>query len=252
MKLCLSSSALGALVLGAQLVGSTGCATLRSEFTPPTGEPLGVYDHTRSFTYNVQVETGGIRDAQGRKVASVYRNETRVGQSREWYGLQGEVKIDDESFYRIAGDQEAIAQYDDYHEGGVTKNTVGIIMGIAGGAVLGLGIGMFVQGNSMTTTDQFGITTPHPDAGTYQTVGYVGMLGGAIIGGVGLALTFTGRKQASTPSARIIHDPGRLKRAAEIYNGRLSAAPEPVVTRQEEEEEGPPPPPPPPKKKKKK
>lgn len=202
------------LAAAAALSTVTGCASIRTQYTQPNGQPLGVYDQTRSYLYNVDVKTGSVRNSAGQEILATYQRETRVGTERVWFGMQGAQKIDEESFYRIAGDQDAVARYRDYREGGVTQNLIGLIMMGGGFAVGAGGIGMIVGANSCT-----GCITGYDDG--LGTAGYLMAVGGLIVGGIGVTLTLMGKGKAESPNVRIINDPERMKAAAQQYNQKL-------------------------------
>ncbi len=203
-----------------------GCAELRTHYAPSTGAPMEVFDQTVVRHGVQQVATGHseVRDSQGNLIATSthYENQPISWEERTWYPMQGRMRVDDESFYRITGDGEAVAQYESWHHGGVTKNTIGWVMLGVGLAVLGGGIGMYAadQPNANTT-----------GATALSTVGYIGMTAGIISAGVGAFLIVAGRHAAGAVDARLIDDPERMKADADRYNQQLaSAAPPPVAT----------------------
>ena len=120
-----------------------GCATVRSEYTPASGEKLSVYDKAIDRT-GVQRNRAGedeIRDSTGRVVATNtrYTDKEVHWTEHDWYGVQGGVRIDDESFFRIAGDDKATTAYKTYHEDGSSTSTIG-------GVVVGIGLGLVGAG----------------------------------------------------------------------------------------------------------
>jgi hypothetical protein len=203
-----------------------GCAELRTTYAPATGAPMEVFDQTVIRHGVQQVATGHseVRDAQGNLIATSthYENQPISWEERTWYPMQGRMRIDDESFYRITGDQEAVARYETWHHGGVTKNTIGWVMLGAGLAVLGGGIGMYAadQGNVNTT-----------GATALSTVGYIGITAGIISAGVGAFLMVAGKHAAGAVDARLIDEPERMKADADNYNQQLagSAPPPPAA-----------------------
>jgi len=228
-----SLALVGLLALG------SGCAHIRQDFVPPNGEPLGVFDQTRSYLYNVDVKTGSVRNAAGQEVLATYRRETRVGTERVWFGMQGAGKVDEESFYRIAGDQQAVAQYKDFREGGANQNFIGWIVGPVGLGVMGAGIGMIAFASS--TDPGAGGSNPNEAIGS---VGYALAIAGGITAIVGFSLVIAGKQKAENPHVRVIGDPERMKVVAQRYNERLFAAQE---AENPPAPEPPPPPPPPPR-----
>lgn len=195
-----------------------GCAELRTEFTPATGEAMRVHDRTVTRTGVEQVATGEdeIRSSSGEVVATNthYQNQQVSWQEREWYPRQGFVRIDDESFYRITKDDDAVARYDGYHHGGVTKNTIGWIMLGLGLGIAGGGAGTWFAGSSMK--DASGAVTSTGQ--TLDTIGYTGLSIGAAVAVLGGTLLMLGKREAAARDVRIIDDPERMKADAARYN----------------------------------
>lgn len=193
-----------------------GCAPIRTEFVQRTGEPMRIFDETRTRTGVASVATGQdeIRDSSGRVVATSthYQNRRYAYQERIFYPLQGSTRIDDESFFRITDDSEAVQRYTDYHATGKRRNTIGIVLGAVGLGLLGTGIGLSASGLSKT---QPNITLA---AGGTATVGI-------LTGVAGLVLLVMGRKAAINKEARLLPDPERMKADAERYNTQLGLGP---------------------------
>src|SRR6185312_13571881 len=84
-----------------------GCATVRSDYTPATGEKLSVYDKAvqRSGVEQIRAGEDEIRDATGKVIATNtrYTDKEVHWTEHDWYTMQGSTRLDDESFYRIAG-----------------------------------------------------------------------------------------------------------------------------------------------------
>jgi len=194
-----------------------GCAELRSEYAPATGEPLRVHDRTVQREGVEQVETGHTENSKGETIATSYENQTVHWTEREVYPLQGRQRIDDESFYRIAHDDDAVRKYDDYHHGGISKNVLGWILMPLGLGVMGGSTGTWIYGDGMK--DASGALTK--DGATWQTASYVGLGIGAALAVLGFTLVSTGRQQAAAPDVRLIDDPARMKRDAMIYDRAL-------------------------------
>ena len=192
----------------------TGCAELRTDFIPATGAPVYVHDRTVTRQGVEQVETGETRDRNGNVIATSYANQAVSWQEREVYPIQGGQRIDDESFYRITHDDDAVRRYDDYHHGGVTRNTVGWILLGLGLGVAGGGGASWAYGASMK--DDAGNVTK--DGQTFSTAGYVGLGVGAALATLGFTLISLGRKQAADMDVRLIDDPGRMKADAARYD----------------------------------
>jgi hypothetical protein len=213
--------ALAPILLTSLAVFGTGCAELRSEYMPSTGEPMSIYDHTVLRTGTQQVATGHdqIRDANGNVIATSthYENQAISWTEREWYPEQGGQRVDDESFFRIVDDKPNADRYTAYHEGGKKKNTIGFILLGVGTALLGGGVGMYEVGKPTTNAD--GTTS---GGGGLYTAGYVGMSAGIITAGIGAYLVLAGKREAGTKDARIINEPDRFKFDVTKYNETLA------------------------------
>jgi hypothetical protein len=204
-----------------------GCAELRTSYTPPNGEPMRVYDKTVLRTGTQRVATGQdeVRNAQGQLVATNthYENQAVSWTEREWFPMQGGSRIDDESFYRIVDDTEAVEKYDRYHQSGMRRNSVG-------GIVLGIGGGVFA---ASTLLYAIGGPTVDPNTGAssgggLRTGGYLGMTAGLITAVVGIMMVTSGKHDAHAMDARLFDEPERIKYDAQKYNQRGAAAAAPA------------------------
>lgn len=195
----------------------TGCAELRSEFLPATGDPLRVHDVTVNRSGVEQIETGHTENSKGETTSRSYENQTVHWQEREWWGEQGGARVDDESFYRIARDADTVRKYDDYHRAGVRKNILGWLMLPLGLGIAGAGTGSWFYGNPMK--DASGNLTQ--DGKTWTTVGYVGIGVGIAVVLLGGTLISLGKKEAAATDLRLIDDPARMKSDAALYNRAL-------------------------------
>jgi len=220
------------------LGGVLGCS-VRTDFIPANGKRLSVYDKFEVVTDVEQVQVGEIRNNSGDVVGTAYANRKVMRPVRVVYGQQDAEKVDDESFYRIVRDQEAIAKYDEYHANGRRGSIVASIL---------LGGGLGLTGGSialLTTSAVAGAPEPcHNCAEGFNNP--INNLGRLAIGGivVGILSTIAGgvvigpmAKQAKNPDARlytVAQTANRMKDAAERYNDSLPG------------QEPPPPEPPPP------
>ncbi len=202
-----------------------GCAELRTEYTPATGDQMHVYDKTVLRTGTQQVATGQdeVRDSHGNLVATNthYENQQVSWTEREWYPLQGGARIDDESFYRITGDQEAAQKYEAYHRAGVSRNTAGFI-------IMGIGLGVFGGSLGAYLADAPATDPKTQISGSrtaLSTIGYVGMTAGLITAVVGTLMIFSGKHAARAEDARLFDEPERMKFDAAKFNenGMVSA-----------------------------
>ncbi len=105
-------------LLTTTLIASTGCMAVPSAKAPKggavaTGEPLAVVDDVKVWTTTSKEKVGEAvhKDADGNKVGStdVYAEKTHVHTQKVWYLVQGPEQIPDEDFFRIAGDDQAVA-----------------------------------------------------------------------------------------------------------------------------------------------
>jgi hypothetical protein len=194
---------------------TSGCATARREFMPDTHAPITVYDRVETHSGVRSVATGSAQTVNGNGevvgTTTFYQNRVVRWKERNWYPLQGQERLDDESFYRIAGDQDAVKLYADYHESGVTKHKIG--WGLLGGgiALLGGGIAMAV------------VARDGDDRGLSYG-GYLTMAIGLAAGGVGGWLAVAGKRQAEITDHRLVEDARRMKADAEHYNLAFAAA----------------------------
>jgi hypothetical protein len=119
-----------------------GCLTapVRSVFAQPTGQPLEVEEVAETGTYTAQVKTGSIKDTDGNVIANTYENRTRHYTNYSTVLTQGGQPIDPESFARIAGDEESIARYDEYHRKGHRQHKTGLIMAVVGAAAMSVSV----------------------------------------------------------------------------------------------------------------
>lgn len=198
-----------------------GCATVRSDYTAASGEKLEVYDKAMQRA-GMQRERAGedeIRDATGRVIATNTRyTEKEVHWTEhDWYTMQGGVRIDDESFFRIAGDDKAVTTYKGYHEDGASSSTIGGVVTVIGLGLVAAGIAGYVLDPPKTDP-----TTFHTTGGGFRTLGALSMgLGGFTTVG-GLIALFAGRSKAGASDKRLIDDPQRAKAAARRYNDRIA------------------------------
>jgi len=221
-------------------LSGVGCAHLPKTGAESTGEPLNVEVKTETRTYVTQAKVGEVvsRDSSGRVIGTSEVYENRVGQYdvTRWQAFQGDAPLDDQDFYRIAGDEKTAKEIAEMRQSGVSLNHAGAVVLAIGGALALTGIVLSGTG-ALSSTDSNGITTSSP-APTYMLS--FGMVG-ASVGGV---LMFYGAAKAKREHP--IDDPERADRVARRYNKTLGAA---TATT---EEEAPPPPPKHKKKKKKK
>jgi hypothetical protein len=184
-------------------VAAGGCAT-RSEFTRATGEPLDVVDEIVTVTDTERVEVGTIVDSNNNSY-SVMGDRPVTRSERVVYGTQGGQRVDDESFFRIVGDAEAVARYDEYHQYGAF---------LATGAVAGIGVATAVVATSAALAFT-PLVLGEPEPCGICELGYeqpINNLGWAAIGGSAVALLampaavliwMSGSEDAVNPNAHL-------------------------------------------------
>jgi hypothetical protein len=150
-----------ALVLG-------GCATLPGIGAPMTGEPLHVESRLVTDTYSVKEKVGEVqhKDAQGRSIGTsdMYQDRLVTSHHMVWHPVQGRDGIDDQDFFRIAGDTEAEEQVRQFRETGITLNRAGLgviaasAASLIGGVVISRASGGSAIGSGMLYGGAFGFS----------------------------------------------------------------------------------------------
>lgn len=200
-------------VASAVLSSTWGCAHLPHTGAEATGEALDVEVNTQTYTYTTQTKVGEVvnRDSYGNVVgtAEIYENRTGFYDVRRWQAFQGEMPIDDQDFFRIAGDVEAANHIAAYRRSGVTMNRIGVGLLIGGGALALAGLLLLP---TLTTKDAYGIART-PSWPTYV------MGAGGITLSVGGIMTFLGLAKARREHP--IDDPARAHGLAKRYNKSL-------------------------------
>jgi hypothetical protein len=184
----------------------------------PTGEPLSVQKETRSYTYTTEEKAGEVvhRDSSGREIGSseVYVEKENTGYYDVWFTMQGQTRVDEADFYRMAG-EDAIA--DDIlrqRKRAHTTNRVGMFGG-AGAMAAGLGL-MYARLFSYDPTTPGG-------SGQALTYASTGLL---ITGAIGITVGYlAGRKL--NPEFRFTEYQDAANAASE-FNASNDAAPQPV------------------------
>lgn len=197
-----------------------GCIHMPVTGAKRTGEPLLVDVNTQERSYVGQQRVGEVvnRDAQGRVVGTseVYEDKVFKYNVTRWQLFQGNNKIDDQDFFRIAGDDQAADQVAAIRASGLTVNRVGI-------ALLSVGVAALVGGAVMSATVK--------DDATAEPAPWPRYLAGAglITGLVGGGMMWWGASTVAREHP--VNDPRRAKRDADKYNATLStgAAAQPKV-----------------------
>jgi hypothetical protein len=151
--------------LGLGAAGLLGCAANPATGVRASGEPLGLKIKTEAFSYTQQEKVGTVeyRTATGAPdgSADIYKKRTVHGVDLQWRPTQGTTIIDDQDFFRIAGDEEAERQTREQRDYARLINRVGYGLVIGGVGVMGFA----------------GQMMPDASSKTRATVGGLGLLG---------------------------------------------------------------------------
>lgn len=128
-------------------VGTSACAGTLPQMpevgAQPTGQPLSVRTETRSYTYTTEEKAGEVvhKDSSGRQIGSseVYVEQEKTAYYDVWFPMQGEARVDEADFYRLAGDDATANDILRQRKRAHTTNRVGVLGG-AGAMAAGLGL----------------------------------------------------------------------------------------------------------------
>lgn len=169
-----------------------------------TGEPLAVVDDIKTWTTTHKEKVGEAvhTDDRGNTVGktNVYANRTRVHHKRVWYLAQGREKIDDEDFFRIAGDDDALKITQDLRAKAKKRNRNGNIT---------MGVGLAASVAALF------IDQPLARSGL--------AIGGAVALGVGWYLSFSSSRMMQPEYHAVSRS--IAERAARQYNTKLGGSP---------------------------
>ncbi len=187
------------------------CASLPQPIAERSGEPLSVRERTQTATVNERVKVGEVehKSSNGQTYAKseVYANQSREVRYQVWNGFQGQERLTDDDFYRIANDKSAEEEVKRSRENGITMNRIGL-------GVLAAGIAGVVAGIAINAS-QSGSETPSM-TGLYITSG------AGVVAGVGAILTYVGL--AKTKAEHPLQQE-RAETAAVRYNRTLGDTP---------------------------
>jgi len=126
-----------------------------------SGETLRVQYSTGTGTYvsNDVVSTTVHKDADGNEVGSsdTYQPTEHAYQWSDWKYFQGREELDEQDFYRIAGDQEAADKVAGIRAGAAKKMKYGAVIATAG-IVAGLAFAGFGQSRDNASFNTLGYT----------------------------------------------------------------------------------------------
>ncbi len=123
----------------AGVVASSGCAVNQARGVASNGETLRVVVQNRSYSYHVKEKVGDVthRDETGRVVGTseLTRDAVRVRRFKVWSFAQGRSPLDEQDFFRLAGDREAYELIKRRRARGIFWNRLGL--GLVGAGLVG-------------------------------------------------------------------------------------------------------------------
>jgi hypothetical protein len=129
-----------AAAIGA-MAAAAGCATNPAKGLPATGQALGVQTESEHFAYQQQQKVAEVQyhDSAGRPAgtAGVYQTQVVHGTKIHWRPTEGGTVIDDQDFFRIAGDTGSEQEVEEYRRQGKAMNTVGWGLTLLGAGGIG-------------------------------------------------------------------------------------------------------------------
>ena len=132
----------GKLLLIGLVLG--GCATNPATGVASNGKPLLIKDESGTGTYvsNEVVSEDAIVDSEGNDTGLKVQHRADVQRTyawRHWGYYQGQDKLDEQDYYRIAGDQRAADKIASARKSGVIRQSIGaplMVAGLAAGGVI--------------------------------------------------------------------------------------------------------------------
>jgi hypothetical protein len=123
------------------IAAAAGCATNPATGLPATGQVLGVQTEAEHFAYQQQQKVGEVQyhDSAGRAAGSagIYQTNVVHGTKIHWRPTQGGTVIDDQDFFRIAGDTASEQEVQEYRRQGTALNRVGWGLTLLGAGGIG-------------------------------------------------------------------------------------------------------------------
>jgi hypothetical protein len=152
-----------------------GCAA-SPKHVVATGEQLDVVDDIKLYTTQEKVAETVHKDSAGGTIGTSDTYAERVHASPIWYGVQGNQKLADEDFFRIAGDKEGLdatlALRQSGHRWkkigwGTILGSCGVVVGDLfvpeGGAQALIGLGALLAGSAGALMVVYGDSKLNPD-----------------------------------------------------------------------------------------
>jgi hypothetical protein len=203
---------------------SMGCASLPKTGAQDSGQALYVDVTSENVQYVAKVKTGDVvhKDASGNVIGTseAYEDKMMSYNITRWAAFQGEDKLDDEDFFRIAGDNQAADQIHNYRAAGVSMNRIGWIMAAVGGGVILGGIVLYATVKKTEQTTEYDPVTMMNKTVDTKVANHVpGLyvtLAGVLVGGIGVSVAIAGKGR--TTREHPIDDPRRAKRDERRYN----------------------------------
>jgi hypothetical protein len=120
---------------------AAGCATNPATGLPATGQVLGVQTEAEHFATQQKQKVGEVQfqDSSGRAAGSagIYQTKVVHGTKIHWRPTQGGAVIDDQDFFRIAGDTASEQEVQEYRRQGTAMNRVGWGLTLLGAGGIG-------------------------------------------------------------------------------------------------------------------
>jgi hypothetical protein len=225
------------------LLLGVGCTTVQqnpARHPKRTGEPLAVVEDEKKFTTIERenlVDMGGSSAGQGSASAfglNIGRDVEREHTVRTFLLTHAGVAVDEQDFYELAGDDDAVSQIERIRAEAVktqefwsVAGPLGIGAGCACGSALGIA-GLVVGGSALFGVND-AVSSPQELAATgFAGVGSVTLLGTApipVIAGVLPAIAgagFTDLARRTLTSPAYVLPVERARAAAAAYNARLA------------------------------
>jgi hypothetical protein len=192
---------LSAIVITGHLLG---CATNPATGIAASGQPLGIKTETENVAWRERQKVAEVQfvDAAGNNAGSASAYQTRVVNAVKlhWWPTQGGTVIDDQDFFRIARDDRAVAEIEDYRTRAAWLNRAGF--------------GLFALGAGGIAYAEHGDT----ESRTMRIVGGAGVLA-ALTGALWIYYGYY-----RTRSSDHVMELERAREAANRYNATLNNA----------------------------
>ncbi len=160
-------------LLLASLALVTACAHNSARNVQSNGEPLRVNVENRAYSYTVKEKVGEAthKDASGQVVGTteLTRDVVRTRRFKVWSFHQGNQTLDEQDFFALAGDTEAVAVLKKRRKKGMFYNRFGL--GLAAVGIFGLAAASFGSGNEIVAKSGYILLWGLPIGGTMAFYG---------------------------------------------------------------------------------